>query len=522
MSEKILIIDLNNSSAETLSYSYDAEKVYGRGLVLDLFRRFVPDGAERYSDENIIAIVPGFFAGNPAPSACRMLVATIENHERGIQISNTTGNMPQKLGSLGIAGIVIRGRAQERGTVIHIHSGGVDFSSGTDFNDAHVSEIVSGLRAKYGRDCAVIGSGIAGDMRMTLSSFFCTYPEGEPAYHSPRSGFGDVWGAKNLRAVVVTCNDYFGRECDDPERFRSLGRKLTQIIINDEMCGGALPAYGSTAIMKVLKSEDRIPYVPAEPVAEMKIDKIGRSLNRTCAPMCVIGCLNRHTAGNGLVYSSPAQVETQAAIENCFGTDDFDLSAEVQNRATEIGIVATEFVTACKVYAEAENIRNGEQYLLRWLDEIEAGSMAGRVIASRTAGISSLYPDKDLHGWIDRKAIEDEILFDLKLNTRYPGLPHLDEKQLLYTQVFVLENLGFCIFTSSALLDKAETFELLAEMFEARTGSEMSGEKLLLQADQVIRGEKEFSEHRWRQAQKSSVPPFTKVLYRYFGVRREE
>ena len=522
MSEKILVIDLNDRTSEEIEYSYETFGVYGRGLVLELFRRFVVPETDRSGPGNIIAVVPGLFAGNPAPSACRMFVATIKSKEGGIQISNTTGNMPQKLGSLGIAGIVIKGRAENKGTVIHIHRNGVEFSVEPGLNDKHVSDIVSTLRDRYGRDCAIIGSGAAGDMMMPLSSFFCTYPEGEPAYHSPRSGFGDVWGSKNLRALAVTCNDYFGRECFDADGFITAGRELTQKILSDDMCGGALPEYGSAAIMKILRAEDSFPYIPAGTSDDTDDAGEGFRRNRTCAPMCVIGCLNRHAGSRRALLKSPSQAETRAAIEDCFGTDDPDLAAEIQRRAIEAGISATEFVTSCKVFAESQGIQNGEQHLIEWLDEVRKGTLTGRVIASRTYGISALYPEKDLRSWLDRAAIEDEPLYDLRMNTAYPGLPELDEMQLLYAQVFVLENLGFCIFTSSALLDKTDIFDLLARMFEARTGSEMTGEQLLTQAKQVMNGEKEFEESRWRQAQKNYVPRFTRVLYRYFGVKREQ
>lgn len=527
MAEKIINIDLTDRSYYIEDYACETAGLYGRGLVLDLVRKNIPDEADRYSPENAIVLVPGLFAGNPAPSACRMFVATIEGRDKGIQVCNTTGNMPQKLGSLGIAGVVIKGRAADRGTVVHIDGSGVDFITESSLNGCRTREIVSELKSRYGRDIAIIGSGIAGDMQLSLSSFFCTYPDGTPEYHSPRSGFGDVFGSKNLRAVVAECDDYFARECRDPGRFRDLGRQLTRIITNDEICGGALPSYGSITLMKILKSRKSLSELSAvkkdSNTQAAKAAPDGASagkINRTCAPMCIIGCLNRHSTNDGKKYSSPSQVETQAAIKHCFGIEDYELARAVQYNATEIGIVATEFVTASKAFAEANGIVHGENHLTEWLDEIEKGSLTGRVIASRTYGIDNLYSDRHLAALIDRKAVQDEAMFNVRMNNSYPGLKGLSEMELLYAQIFVLENLGFCIFTSFALLDKAETFEILAEMFEARTGVKMTGEKLVVQANNCLSSEKEFSEHRWKAAQKSNIPQFTKVLYRYFGDRK--
>ena len=529
--ERILLVNLTETEYELIPYEpLLNEHIYGRGLVLSLFEKYLPDETGRFDPDNLIVIAPGLFAGTAAPSAVRMLVATAESRDGGVQISNTTGNLPQKLGSMGIAAIVIKGKAPVRNTVIHISGEGVEIFSDDSLGGIKTGDIISSLKGRYGRDIAIIGTGIAGDKMLSLSSFFCTYPDGIPEYHVPRDGFGDVWGSKNLRAIVVDNDEYFARHCADPERFRELGRKLTQSIVNDEICGGALPALGSITIMKILESGDYVSVlknIKEEQQAESKDsdarDNVsGLRRNKTCAPMCVIGCLNRHSAGDGRQYLSPAQAETQAAINKCFGKDDFFLGAEVQQKASEIGVVATEFVTACKTFALSHGIENGEENLLLWLDEISAGSLTGRLIASRTYGVADLYSDVQLSGWIDRKAIQDEQLFDVRMNTRYPGLPELNVLELLYSQIFVLDNLGFCIFTAFALLDKAESFDLMAGMFEAMTGGPMTGEQLIAEANACLNREKAFRERRWMAAQKTIIPPFTRVLYRYFDRRAQE
>lgn len=527
--EKILLIDLNRSECKAVAYGpLLGERIYGRGLVLSLFEKYLPDETGRFDPDNLIVIAPGLFAGTPAPSAVRMFVATAESKDGGIQISNTTGNMPQKLGSLGIAAIVIKGRAEHGNTIIHIDSNGADILWDDSLEGMPTGEIVKSLKGRYDRNSAIIGTGISGDKLLSLSSYFCTYPDGVPEYNVPRDGFGDVWGSKNLRALVVDSDEYFGRVCAEPERFRMLGRKLTQTIINDDICGSALPSLGSITIMKILSGSDTS--AALESLRQKQSDASGASSerpegerrNKTCAPMCVIGCLNRHSTNDGRQYMTPAQVETQAAISKCFGTDDFYLAAEVQQKATDIGIVATEFVTACKTFALSQGIEDGEERLLMWLDEVESGSLTGRLIASRTYGVADLYSDVQLSGWIDRKAIQDEQLFDVKMSTKYPGLSGLNELELLYSQIFVLENLGFCIFTAFALLDKDETFELMAEMFEAMTGKEMTGEQLIMEANACLQREKAFKEKRWRAAQKAVIPPFTRVLYRYFDKKGTE
>ncbi len=531
MSERILVIDLNTRTYEELSYSYSDCGFYGRRLVLELIKEYVPDDADRYSRENALVIAPGFFTGNKAPSACRMFVASAEGRGKGIQVCNTTGNLPQKIGSLGLAAIVIKGIAEEKGTVVHIDSNGVDFTTRPEYNGAGVREIVRGLKKEYNDDIGILGTGKCGDMRMSLSSMFLTYPHGIPEYHSPRSGFGDIFGAKNLRALVIDGKDYFARENANPEEFWECSKQLVQKIINDEVCGGALPTYGSITIMKILKSKASLAELAESDAKKVEaIESFGekqnnekcadsgdnRKNNKTCAPMCAIGCLNRHTSSDGRKYESPSQVEVEAAVKNCFGIDDYELSRDIQVKATEMSLVSVEYVTAAKAYAEAVGIEHGEEHLLEWLDEIEQGTPVGRIIASRTYGIRDLFSDKVAESLVDRRAIQDESLFDVQVDSRYPRLKGMSAMDILYAQVFVLENLGFCIFTAFALLDNDETFEMMARMFELKTGIKTSGEDLLIQAHECIRAEKEYEEQRWNAARETNIPPFTKVLYRYY------
>ena len=169
----------------------------------------------------------------------------------------------------------------------------------------------------------------------------------------------------------------------------------------------------------------------------------------------------------------------------------------------------------------ALDIDDGQDMLTEWIREVRDGSLTGRVIASGVYGAPELYSDIGMEEWIDRKAIEDEPLFNIHLNTKYPGLSGYSALDLLYAQIFVLENLGFCIFTSFALLNRDETLDLMAAMFEAKTGIGMDGEKLVEYASECIKGEREYSEHRWKASQASSIPRFTKVLYRFFGSREK-
>ena len=495
MSEFILHIDLTTEKCRKEPYEFKKGVPYGRGLAAKLIEDHTGLETDRYDSENVIVLTPGLLVGCKTPSGNRMFIGTAEGKGRGLQLCNTTGNMPQKLGSLGLAGIVITGKASAPNTVIHLDETGVAFERCPELAKSHAGEIVHALRNKYSHGSAVLGICETGVRRMSLASFFCTYPEGSPEYHSPRSGFGDVFGAKNLKALVVDAKGSFLRECAHPDAYWEYSKQLTRVITQDEICGDALPGYGSITLLKILKSGRTLDGM--EPRKEQKhgvrkattpIEKKRQRINYTCAPMCAIGCLNRHSDYEGRQYSSPAESEVNAALVNCFGLSDYDLATAIQRKATDICIVGTEFVTAAKVFAEATDIEHGEKHLLEWLD---------------------------------KEAIDDEHLFQIQMNNAYPALANLSGLELLYAQIFVLENLGLCIFTSFALLDNPESFELLAKMTEERTGVKVTPEELILDARECIQKERELKERRWKAAQKMDIPPFTKVLYRYFDRQKE-
>lgn len=533
--EKILKADLTTERIEVLDYEPKSWGCYGRGLALELVASSVPHYAGRYSSENAIALVPGILTGCKVASCCRVTIASKRGKGEGLQVCNVSGNLPQKMASLSIAGLLICGKSTEKNAVLHIREDSAEIIHMPELEGKDTGTIVERLKKQFGADAAILGVGKTADMQLSLSTFFCTYPDGDPEYHCPRNGFGDIPGSKGLRAVVVTGNGYFGRECRDRDNFFKTGKRLAHIILESEVCGQALPAYGSITLLELLKDkEKRTDFLkrdsqklygrmqePSVRKSAAEKQKEGRrevrKTNYCCAPMCVVGCLNRHMSNDGEAYISPDQSEVMAALKRGFNIDDMAFTKQVQKRAMDLGITGTEFVTAAKMYLSAEGKRQDRESILGLLEEIDQGTLTGRIVASRTEGILRLYPDReDLVPLLDRKAIDDEMRFDVrleKIDERYQSVPDIE---YLYDQIFVLENLGFCIFTSFALLNNREAMELMAELFTYRTGVKADFIQLMEYAKSCREKERKFEEDNSIRNMSANIPPFTKVLYRYF------
>ncbi|MEG0613941.1 MAG: aldehyde ferredoxin oxidoreductase N-terminal domain-containing protein [Clostridium sp.] len=524
--EKILIADLSTKEVTSLEYDINTYKHYGRGLTRNLLESTVPVEAGRYSKENAIAFVPGLFTGCKVASTCRLMIATKADKNGGMQLSNVTGNFPQKMASLSLAGLVIKGAAEHKNAVVHLSDRGVEIITMPHLENQSTSTIVRKLKEKFGQDAGIIAVGKTADMLMSLSSFICTYPQGEPEYNCPRSGFGDVFGSKGLRAVVVTGNGYFNRPCNEEELFLATGKKLAKLIIDNDICGGALPAYGSVTLIDILKDKEKTllklkedkEHKKAASEVDISKNKTSKRVNFCCGPMCVIGCLNRHSVSDGAVYAAPDESEIHEALKGCYGIDDYEYTKVIREKSYEIGIVGTEFVTASKMYFEATGIGSGKSEILELLNEIEKGTVIGRLVASRTHGILSLYPDNErLYQHLDRKAIEDEGDFQVSLHKFSDELKDISHMDLLYAQIFVLENLGFCIFSSFATVNSQESLELMAQLFTYKTGIEVTTIDLIKYARGCINEELNYAIINGEGNINKNIPPFTKVLYRYFA-----
>lgn len=513
---RILVVDLTQKSVTEEQAPIGH---YGRGLAAELIRRHSRQGCKRLERDNALVIVPGLLAGCRVPCATRATVAARSNN--GLAVTSITGDMPQKLASLGIAGLVIKGRHDEGRGAVYVDSEGVSIIPVQELDGLSCGEIVETLRHKYGEDCAIAGTGPAGDMQLPISGLFTTYPEGSPRFTCPRSSFGDIPGSKNLRAVIVKCSDYFGAECDDGAALLESGKALARLIVDDPICGGALPGLGSITILHLLKNKNAIPELPKGPRPQRP--KEGGRLNYCCAPGCVIGCLNRHTATDGHIFSAPEEAEVRAAMAHCFGGELTeaqlnDTAAAITGRGMALGLNATEFVCTAAMYMNIAELPHSPDGLLGLMEEIAAGTVTGRLIGGGTAAIGRLYPDDEqIQRQITRPANTDDSKQRLSLRRLYPELGDIGDLELLYRQIFIMENLGLCIFSSFALINRGEALELMADICSHRTGEPITPAGLMRYAGSCLDAEESMAREGTAAGVRRSIPEFVKVLYRYFG-----
>lgn len=510
---KIIYIDLcENSIIEKVNDSSD----YGRVLISRIISDNVPPDTDRLDHRNIVVLTPGLFSGTVAPSTGRLLIGTKASKENGIQISNMAGTFSQKLASLDIQAVVISGKNNlKHPLTILIDENGVSLNYIDDIKGLEVSSTIVNLHALYGKDCGIIGIGPSGENMLKVSSLFSTYPEGNPAFYCARNGIGDIFGHKDIKAIVVKNKAHFNAPVYDEENFRKSSKALSKIIIEHPICGKALPGLGSITLMKMMESGSNIDLGEAS----NKKGNIthGLKINRTCSPLCVVGCLNRHAKSGNDFYSAPAESEAYAALKDSFGIEDKQYVKQFTNKCFELGIDCMEFIFSCDIYFKMQNIKGTMESLDNAIEELRNMTLIGRVIGSKTDGIYNLFRDKEkFKQMVSKPSIVEENNFNLNIVSKVSNFPDLSDLDYLYAYIIVLENLGFCLFTSFAFIDSDIALTILSDLYYYKTGQIVKPKKMLEYGLKALEYEKKYEEKVKSSSISKTIPNFVKVLYRYF------
>lgn len=118
------------------------------------------------------------------------------------------------------------------------------------------------------------------------------------------------------------------------------------------------------------------------------------------------------------------------------------------------GLNTTEFVYTVSMYWKATGETATREKVLSMMEEVKKGSVLGRLDRRRDRRTGELFKDRpDVAALVTKPSVVQEEQFKVHLDKLYPELQDMDDMELLYRQVFVLENLGFCIFSSFALLN---------------------------------------------------------------------
>ncbi|MGQ9683612.1 MAG: aldehyde ferredoxin oxidoreductase N-terminal domain-containing protein [Anaerolineae bacterium] len=197
----ILEVDLTDgriSRRETAPYTRGY--VGGRGLAARLAWEGLPKDTGPFDPENVVIIATGPLTGTLSPTAGRTVMTSLSprTYPYAWHTHSTLGGwFGPALKYAGYDALIIRGRAAQP-VYIDIQDGQVRLVDAGDLWGQGARTTQLALRERYGSGTQVLAIGPAGENCVRFASV--QHAEENAAAHS---GFGAVWGAKNLKAVAV-------------------------------------------------------------------------------------------------------------------------------------------------------------------------------------------------------------------------------------------------------------------------------------------------------------------------------
>jgi aldehyde:ferredoxin oxidoreductase len=198
---KILDVDLTSGAIgtrDTMSYAHDW--LGGRILAARIAWDEIPVGTGPYDPANRVIISTGPLTGTLAPTSGRTIMTSLSprTYPFAWHTHSTLGGwFGPELKYAGFDAVVVHGRA-EQPVILEIRDQEARLVAAGDLWGQDAREAQLTLKERMGQETQVLTIGPAGENLVRLATV--QHAEENAAAHS---GFGAVWGSKNLKAITV-------------------------------------------------------------------------------------------------------------------------------------------------------------------------------------------------------------------------------------------------------------------------------------------------------------------------------
>ena len=200
--------DVDMTRGKVALYPMPPSPLAGRALASATFCRAVPPGVAPLAAENKLVLCPGLLAGTPAPAGGRLSVVTKSPLSGKLQESNAGGTAAGIMARLGLRCLTIGGAASTQGPFVLVltSSGGqlepLAKATEQEHPPTAPAALCKALRARFGKQCAVLCTGPAADNGALTATLQITDKQGAPVRTCGKGGIGAVLAAKGIKAIV--------------------------------------------------------------------------------------------------------------------------------------------------------------------------------------------------------------------------------------------------------------------------------------------------------------------------------
>lgn len=392
----------------------------GKTLASRVIHSEVPAGTGLLGPGNKVVLAAGLLAGTGPLYAGRLSLCTRSPVTGQLKTSSAGGEMGNKLGRLGIKGIILEGLpAKDTVYVLYISSGGAVLEELAELKGCTTYDTVARLQLIFGQDTAISCLGTAGSNRILSACAAFTDQTGHPVHYAGRRGLAAVMGSKGVKAIVVDDRGVSSvRQIVDSASFARLSARIAAI--TNELTLGEPRCLLSCNSGRFCAQSGKTYTDKADPVADNTGHKPFRQLS-------VLKTLN------------PPDCAAITWLCNAYGLD-IQAIAEALAVAVSAGLLA------------AGNSRG----MIELIHEVGQGTILGRVIgagaeiAGKVLGVKS--DDKD--------------------NRRLDSLAasSVSSPDSNACKVKFIDSTGLCLVAATALLDHPQGLPSVAGMCNALYG----------------------------------------------------
>ncbi len=541
-------VNMNDKTVNIEKMPDEYVGIGGRGLTSIMLNKEVPADCDPLGPDNKLIFATGMFCGTSMFNSSRVSVGAKSPLTGGIKEANVGGTAGAAIGRLGIAAIIVDGKADGGGlSILKLDlEGNAELIDASEYKGMRTYELVEKLHEKYGDKNAVLCIGPAGEYNMKSASIQSSDTDKRPCRAAGRGGLGAVMGAKGLKAVIIPQG---GKKTDpvvDKEKFNQATKAFADLIKANPFEGELLPNFGTPALVAPVNLMGAFPCynatkgefegwqkISGEALANTIKERGGQTGHVGCS-QCIIRCSNVFNDKNGKYVSSSIEYETVWSMGGMTGIDDLDTIARLDFLCDDIGLDTMNTGVAIAVGMDSGYREFGDKEgAVEIMEEIAKGSEIGRIFGNGPVEVGKHFnnprvaavKNQSIAAYDPRGMIGNGITFATStmgadhtsgnMVAMYLGHildPLKKEGQIENSrenQIFcaMADSMGLCLFAMYSIASP-DAKQMFIDLVNARLGSSWVVDDLRDLGVRILKAEKEFNKNAGLTKDDDRLPEF--------------
>lgn len=336
----ILRVNLTNGtiSKEPLDLTAARKFIGARGLGVYYYTKEVAPGVDALGPENNLIFATGPLTGTMGTCTGRYEVVTRSPLTGALAASNSGGYWGPELKYAGYDMIIIEG-ISPKPVFLNIINDTVELKDASRIWGMEVPAATEALTAANDPEAKAALIGPAGENKVLIAAVM-----NDTHRAAGRSGVGAVMGSKKLKGIVVRGTK--GVKLGNKAEFMTWVKKSRDLLFENGVTSGGLPAYGTNVLVNILNSVGSLPTRNFQEAYFETADKIGGETlaatrlrtNKACAA-CTIACGRvAWSVGEFAGEGEGPEYETAWCFGADCGVDDLDAVNKANFLCNELGI----------------------------------------------------------------------------------------------------------------------------------------------------------------------------------------